>query len=105
MSRKDCPKFALIGAAKLVDSICYDRASKWEADLDRHCWVGDESYQEVLACYGGYPYGHVLEDAIAFDTPVLDVPGAFNYWQPKNDRQKLGFEKAIALLKSLGYLG
>jgi hypothetical protein len=59
---------------------------------------------QVLSQYGGYPYGHVIEDAIAFDTPIRDVPGAFNYWLPKNDRQKAGFEKATALLKSTGYL-
>jgi hypothetical protein len=101
MSRRNCPKFALIGAAKLVDSVIYDTPEKWEADRDRHCWVGDESYEEVLACYGGYPRGHVMEDAIAFNTPILDVPGARNYWLPKSDRQKTGFEKAIALLNSL----
>jgi hypothetical protein len=104
MSRENCPKFAIIGAARLVDCICYDRPEKWEADLDRHCWVGTESYEEVVALYGKYPYGHVLEDAIAFPEPILNVTGAFNYWQAKNDCQRLGFEKAIALLKSLGYL-
>jgi hypothetical protein len=104
MSRKDCPKFAIIGAAKLVDSICYDRESKWQSDLDRHCWEGDETYLEILSQYGGYPFGHVFEDAIAFDSPIRDVPGAFNYWAPKNDRQLLGFEKAIAILESIGYL-
>lgn len=87
-----------------MDSICYDRAEKWEADLNRHCWVGNESYQEVLSCYGGYPHGHVMEDAIAFPKPILDVPGAFNYWEPKKERQKVGFEKAAELLESIGYL-
>lgn len=104
MSRQDCPKFALIGAAKLVDCICYDTRDKWEADLLRHCWVGDENYEEILSYYSNFPHGHVFEDAIAFDTPILDVPGAFNYWEPKNDRQRVGFEKAIALLNSIGYL-
>jgi hypothetical protein len=72
--------------------------------LSRHCWAGDETYLEVLSQYGGYPWGHVFEDAIAFDDPILDVPGAFNYWEPKNDRQRLGFEKAAKLLKFMGYL-
>lgn len=99
LNRKDCPKYSIVGAAKLVDCICYDRASKWEADLERHRWVGNESYDEVLSQYGCCPYGHVFEDAIAFDSPILDIPGAFNYWEPKNDRQKRGFEKAIALLE------
>jgi hypothetical protein len=105
LSRKDCPKFSIVGAARLVDSVCYDTEAKWEAHRDRHCWVGEETYLEVLSQYGGYPYGHVMEDAIAFDTPILDVPGSFNYWQPKNDRQKVGFKKAIELLESTGYLG
>ncbi len=104
MSRQNCPKFALIGAAKLVDCICYDTCEKWEADLNRHCWAGNETYEEVLSYYSSYPYGHVMEDAIVFSDPILDVPGAFNYWEPKKDRQKLGFEKAIALLKEIGYL-
>jgi hypothetical protein len=104
LSRKNCPKFALIGAARLVDCVRYDSEQKWEADRDRHCWVGEETYLEVLSQYGGYPYGHVLEDAIAFDKPIFDVPGSFNYWQPKNDRQKVGFKKAIELLKACGYL-
>jgi hypothetical protein len=102
LSRKACPKFSLVGAARLVDCICYDTRQKWEADLDRHQWVGSETYDEVVACYEGKPpYGHVLEEAIAFKEPILDVPGSFNYWKPKNDRQRAGFEKAIALLKSL----
>ena len=104
LSRKDCPKFALIGAAKLVDCVRYDTEQKWEADRKRHCWVGEETYLEVLSQYGGYPHGHIMEDAIAFDEPVLDVPGARNYWLPKDPRQKAGFEKAIALLETSGYL-
>jgi hypothetical protein len=104
LSRKDCPKFALVGAAKLVNSVCYDTEAKWEADRQRHCWVGNDTYIEVLSQYGGYPHGHVLEEAIAFDQPITDVPGARNYWLPKDERQKAGFEKAIELLKASGYL-
>jgi len=46
----------------------------------------------------------LIEKAIAFDNPILNVPGSFNYWEPKNDRQKVGFEKATTLLKLMGYL-
>ena len=103
MTRQQCPKFALIGCAVLVDVICYDSRQKWERDIERHLW--DDDYESVLDCYDGrFPYGHVFEKAIAFPKPILDVPGAYGYWEPKKDRQKLGFEKAIALLESLGYL-
>jgi hypothetical protein len=51
----------------------------------------------------GHSRGTTFQDAIAFDDAILDVPGSFNYWQPRNHRQKLGFEKAIALLESINY--
>jgi hypothetical protein len=104
LSRKDCPKFAIVGAARIVNCVRYDSREKWESDLLKHCWQGDETYLEVVAQYGKPPFGHLFEDAIAFPEPVLDVPGSFNYWQPRNDRQVAGFKKAIALLKSIGYL-
>lgn len=100
ITRQQCPKFAIIGCAILTDVICYDRPEKWERDIEKHLW--DDEYEAVLDCYGGrFPYGHVFEDAILFPEPILDVPGAYGYWQPKNDRQRLGFEKAITLLKTL----
>lgn len=104
MRRSDCPKFAIVGAAKLTGCICYDRPSKWQADLSRHRWAGHETYEEVIDLYGKPPFGHIFENAIAFENPILDVPGAFNYWLPKNERQKVGFQKAIALLQSSDYL-
>jgi hypothetical protein len=39
--------------------------------------------------------------AIAFDSPIGDVPEAYGYYVPKNDCQKLGFEQASALLESM----
>jgi hypothetical protein len=104
LSRKDCPKFSIVGAARLKTCVQYNSEKLWEAHRDRHCWVGNDTYLEVLSQYGGYPYGHIMEDAIAFDQPILDVPGARNYWLPKNERQKVGFEKAIKLLKATGFL-
>ncbi|HEY9635218.1 MAG TPA: hypothetical protein V6D14_17585 [Coleofasciculaceae cyanobacterium] len=100
VSRQQCPKFAFIGAATLVDVVCYDSRQKWERDIDKHLW--DEDYDVVLGFYGDRPpYGHVFDNPVLFDEPILDVPGAYGYWQPKNDRQKKGFEQAMKLLVAI----
>lgn len=101
LSRKTCPKFALVGAAKLKTCIQYNSQKLWDAHKPRHLW--DEDFDVVVEQYGKFPFGHIMEDAITFKDPILDVPGAFNYWQPKNEKQQLGFEKAIALLSAIGY--
>ena len=33
-----------------------------------------------------------------------NIEGTFRYWLPKSERQKAGFQKAIALLETAGYL-
>lgn len=105
ISREDCPKFSFVGAAKLKTCVQYNSEKLWDSHLDRHLWQGDESYQEVLAQYGKFPFGHVMVDPILFRRPIENVKGAFSYWLPKTDDQKAGFESAIALLRKSGYLG
>lgn len=103
MDKSECPKFSLIGASLLTDCISYTNADLWNRDIDRHYWMGDESYETIRhECYNGKsPIGHVFEAPVLFDLPITDVPGAFNYWLPKNPRQQAGFDKAIAILKKL----
>lgn len=98
---KLCPKYSIIGAAILADCIPYTSAKLWERDLERHLWMGDESYSVIRHEYYADkpPIGHVLESPIVFEHPITDVPGAFNYWTPKNERQKAGFERAIAQIR------
>lgn len=99
-SRQDCPKMAFIGAATLVDCIAYTNSQQWERDLEVHQWLGDEDYQEIRQHYygGKPPIGHVFEDPILFDPPIMRVPGAFQYWKPKNQRQVEAFEYAWSYL-------
>lgn len=103
MSPDECPKLAIIGAAILTDCIAYNNAQLWNRDLERHCWVGDESYETIRHdCYGSKPpMGHVFEHPVLFEAFILDVPGAFNYWQPRNPRQQTGFNKALAVIEEL----
>lgn len=101
LRREDCPKFSIVGAARLKTCIKYDRQKWWDAHKSRHLW--NEDFAEVLEQYGKPFYGHVFEDAILFDKPILGVRGAYGYWEPKKERQEVGFEKAIALLSAIGY--
>lgn len=101
LERKYCPKFAIIGAAKIKTCIQYNLPKLWDSHKSRHCW--DETYEEVLEQYGKFPFGHVMVDPIIFDEPILNIKGALNYWAPRTDDQKAGFERAIAQLKSIAY--
>jgi hypothetical protein len=44
LSRKDCPKFSIVGAARLKTCIQYNSEKLWEAHRDHHCWVGNDTY-------------------------------------------------------------
>ena len=103
MNIDECPKLAIIGAAILTDCIAYTNAQLWNCDLERHCWMGDESYATIRQDYynGNPPVGHVFEHPILFEPFILDVPGAFNYWKPRNPRQQAGFDKALAIIEEL----
>lgn len=103
MSLDECPKSAIIGAAILTDCIAYTTARQWNDDLERHLWIGDEPYATIRQDYynGNPPIGHVFEHPILFDPFILDIPGAFNYWQPRNPRQQAGFDKALAIIEEL----
>lgn len=103
MNPDECPKLAIIGAAILTDCITYTTSQLWKRDLERHCWIGDESYETICHDYygGKPPMGHVFEHPVLFEPFILDVPGAFNYWQPRNPRQQAGFDKALAVIEEL----
>ena len=74
---EDCPLKAIIGAATIV-------GCEWN--------------------YQHQQYAHICETPILFAEPILCVPGALNYWQPRNERQQKGFDLAIAQLKQLKQL-
>lgn len=100
-----CPKSSIVGAGRLVEVITYSTEELWERDRGLHLWAGDETYQEVREDYygGKPPIGHRFEDAILFDAPVLNVPGARFYWAPTKPDQIEGFEQgmqAIAQIKA-----
>ncbi len=103
MNIDECPKLAIIGAAILTDCIAYTNAQLWNRDLERHCWMGDESYETIRDDYynGNPPMGHIFEHSILFEPFILDVPGAFNYWKPTKPKQQVGFEKALAIIEEL----
>lgn len=103
MNPDECPKLAIIGAAILTDCIAYTTAQLWNRDLERHCWIGDESYATIRRDYynDNPPMGHIFEHPVLFEPFILDVPGAFNYWQPRNPRQQAGFDKALAIIEEL----
>lgn len=103
MNPDECPKLAIIGAAILTDCIAYTNAQLWNCDLESHCWIGDDSYETIRDDYynGNPPIGHIFEHPILFEPFILDVPGAFNYWQPRNPRQQTGFDTARAIIEEL----
>lgn len=103
MSASECPKASIVGAAILDDCIAYTTAALWNRDLERHRWMGDEPYSDIRANYynGRPPIGHVFVHPLLFEQPILDVPGAFNYWTPRNDRQQAAFDQAANYIKSL----
>lgn len=70
----ECPLSAIIGAAIIV-------GCEWNS--------------------GHQQYGHICETPILFRDPILNVPGALNYWRPRNERQQRGFEQVIAQLLKL----
>jgi len=96
----DCPKAAIQGAGTLVDCVEYASARQWDADIDKHRWVGDQSYGWIKReCYGGKnPIGHVFENPVLFEEPIWDVPGARNYWTPAKTKQAIAFQQAAELL-------
>ncbi len=99
MLPEECPKSAIIGTATLKGCIAYTSARLWHMDEERHLW-GETPYAEVVADhYGGKnPVGHIFENPLLFEEPIRAIPGALNYWTPRNERQHKGFEQAIALL-------
>ena len=103
MHPDECPKSAIIGAAILTDCIAYTTPQLWNRDREHHCWMGDESYATIRHDYynGNPPIGHVFEHPILFEPFILDVPGAFKYWQPNNPRQQAGFDRALAIVEEL----
>lgn len=97
----ECPKSAIIGAAILSDCITYNTRQQWEGDEERHLFFGEfMKYPEIRRdCYNGKPpIGHVFENPIVFEEPILAIPGALNYWIARNEKQQQGFEQALALL-------
>ncbi len=103
-SPEKAPKFSIVGAAVLSEIRRYEDAESFEHDRRSHCWIGDETYDQVVEQYGIHPYGHVMTKPILFDKPILDVPGNFGYWtpnpaRPQFSRQENAFKKAIKLLE------
>lgn len=101
------PKGSFVGAAVLKQIKQYD-AQSWEADRHRHCWVGSETWEDIeWPYYMGTVYGHEFTDFLEFKEPILDVPGDRGYWRPNPkkpkqfERQQIGFNKAIQVIKSM----
>lgn len=103
MNAAECPKASIVGAAILDNCIAYTDATLWNRDLERHCWMSEEPYSDIRANYYNCkpPIGHVFVHSILFEEPILNVPGAFNYWTPRNDRQQAAFDQAVSYIKSL----
>jgi hypothetical protein len=104
-SLEKAPKFSIVGAAILGEIRKYEDAELFERDRRSHCWLGDETHEQVVEQYGIHPYGHVMTRPILFDKPILDVPGDRGYWVPNPkkekqfDRQERAFTKAMNLLE------
>lgn len=96
---EECPRSAIVGAARLTHCVEYSSARMWQRDEENHCCFGVD-YSSWLRA-GKAPIGHVMVDPIAFDEPILDVGGALNYWQPRTEKQQRGFKQAIALLNEM----
>ena len=107
-TRKDCPKSCIIGAAVLKDIILYQTEDLWRQDQQKHCWVGDESFDYIYTdCYRGTPYGHTFVDQLLFEEPILNVPGDRGYWQPnpkkpiQQAKQEPAFNEAIRRIQAV----
>lgn len=74
---KECPLSAIIAAATITGCIEYGSAGAQIKPL----------------------IGHIMANPIRFDTPILNVPGALNYWQPNTERQQRAFQQVIARIK------
>ncbi|HEY9631581.1 MAG TPA: hypothetical protein V6C84_30180 [Coleofasciculaceae cyanobacterium] len=70
-----CPKMSILGLATVTGCVWNDKYQLWE---------------------------HVISNPIPLDCPILNVPGAYNYWRPSKPAQKAGFNAAWKQLQDMG---